>query len=73
MPDHMRQKGAKLPVTKLPAAHQAEKVFLLPYNAPNPLSSGYRPELDVTTELGEANAPYYHTLVGILQWIVELG
>jgi len=63
----------KLPVAKLPAAHQAEKGLSLPCNAPNPLSSGYCPELDVMPELGEADASYYHTLVGILRWIVELG
>ena len=27
----------------------------------------------MTPELGEADAAYYHTLVGVLQWIVELG
>jgi hypothetical protein len=68
VPDHLRQKG-----TKLPAAHQAKHGLLLPYKAPNPLSSGCPPELDVTSELGEAYALYYHTLVGILRWIVELG
>jgi hypothetical protein len=31
----------------------------LPYTAPNPLSTDYRPELDVTPELGEADASYY--------------
>jgi hypothetical protein len=66
VPDHLRQKGTKLDVTQLPAEHQATKGFLLPYNAPNPLSSGHRPKLDVTPELGEADASYYHTLVGIL-------
>jgi hypothetical protein len=45
--DHLRQKG-----TKLPAAHQAKQGFPLPYTAPNPLSTGYCPELDVTLELG---------------------
>jgi hypothetical protein len=73
VPDHLRQKGTKVAATQLPAAHQAAKGFSLPHNAPNPLSSGYRPELDVTPELGEADASYYHTLVGILRWIVELG
>ena len=67
VPDHLRQKGTKLLVAKLPAAHQAEKGLSLPYNAPNPLFSGYCPELDVTPELGEADASNYHTLVGILQ------
>ena len=66
VPDHLRQKR-----TKLPAAHQTKQAFSLPYSvtytAPNPLSSGYRPELDVTPELGEADASNYHTLVGILR------
>ena len=65
MPDHLRQRGTKLPVAKLPAAHQDEKGCLWPHNAPNPLSSVYRPELDVMPELGEADALYYHTFVGI--------
>ncbi len=56
VPDNLRQKGTKLPAAKLPAAHQAKQGLLSPYNAPNPLSSGYRPELDVTPELGEADA-----------------
>jgi hypothetical protein len=68
VPDHLIQKG-----TKLPAAHQAKQGLLLPYTAPKPLSTGYCPELDVTPELGEADASYYHTLVGISRWIVELG
>ena len=52
-----------------------KKGMKLPYTAPNPLSTDYRPELDVTPELGgEAEASYYyHTLIGVLQWIVELG
>ena len=69
VPDHLRQKGMKLPI----AAHQAKQGCSLPYNAPNPLSTGYCPETDVTPELGEHDASYYHTLVGILRWIVELG
>ena len=50
-----------------------EERYVLPYTAPNPLSTDYRPELDVTPELGEAEASYYHTVIGILRWIVELG
>ena len=41
--------------------------------APTPLSSGYRPEIDVSPELSGADASYYHSLVGVLRWIVELG
>ena len=45
----------------------------LPYKAPTPLSSNYRPEIDVSLELGEIQAAYYHSLIGVLRWIVELG
>ncbi len=30
-------------------------------------------EIDVTPELGEDDASYYHTLIGVLRWIVEIG
>ena len=53
--------------------HLTKKGLKLPYTAPNPLSTDYRPEIDVTPELGEADVSYYRTLVGVLQWIVELG
>ena len=53
--------------------HLMTKGKKLPHTAPNPLSTDYRPELDVTPELGEAEASYYHTLIGVLRWIVELG
>ena len=38
-----------------------------------PLSTDYRPELDMTKELEVNEAAYYQSLVGILRWIVELG
>ena len=41
--------------------------------APTPMSCGYRPEIDVTPELGPEDAAYYHSLIGVLRWIVELG
>ena len=53
--------------------HLVKKGLKLPYSAPNPLSTDYRPEIDVTPELGEADASYYHCLIGVLRWIVELG
>jgi hypothetical protein len=53
--------------------HLDKKGLKLPYKAPTPLSTDYRPEIDVTPELGEADASYYHTLIGVLRWIVELG
>jgi hypothetical protein len=38
-----------------------------------PISSGYRPELDVTPLLSPTKANYYQNLIGILRWAVELG
>ena len=46
---------------------------VLPARAKTPLSSGYRPEIDVTDELGPEEASYYQSLIGILRWMVELG
>ena len=53
--------------------HLTKRGLKLPYTAPNPLSTDYCPETDVTPELGEVDVLYYHTLVGVLRWIVELG
>jgi hypothetical protein len=41
--------------------------------AKNPFPNGYRPELDISTELGEEMATRFMQLVGILRWAVELG
>ena len=41
--------------------------------AVTPMTSGYRPEIDITPELGEEDAAYFHSLIGVLRWIVELG
>lgn len=38
-----------------------------------PITQKYRPEVDVTPELNDANANYYQNLIGILRWTVELG
>ena len=45
----------------------------LPTRAETPLQTSYRPELDVSPELGPVEAAYYQSLIGILRWIVELG
>ena len=37
------------------------------------MTTSYRPELDVTPELSDADASYFQLLIGILWWIVELG
>ncbi len=53
--------------------HLAKSGEKLPDKAPTPLSSGYHPEIDVSSKLGESEASYFHSLVGVLRWIVELG
>ena len=45
----------------------------LPAKALTPLSSKYRPEVDISEELGEDEGSYYHSLIGVLHCIVELG
>lgn len=37
------------------------------------MASGYRPEIDMSTELDPSEASYYMSRIGILRWIVELG
>jgi Reverse transcriptase (RNA-dependent DNA polymerase) len=39
----------------------------------NPMSSGYRPELDASPELKPEQANYFQSLIGALRWAVELG
>jgi hypothetical protein len=53
--------------------HLAKQGMKLPCKAPNPLTFDYCPEIDVSQELGEDDASYYQTLIGVLRWIVELG
>ena len=38
-----------------------------------PLTTDYRPELDMSKELEVNDAAYHQSLIGILRWIVELG
>jgi hypothetical protein len=45
----------------------------MPKNANTPTRTSYRPELDVSPELGPVEAAYYMSIIGILRWIVELG
>ena len=45
----------------------------LPPNPKSPWTTNYRPEVDISPELGNANAAYYQSLIGILRWICELG
>jgi hypothetical protein len=49
------------------------KGLILPTRADTPLSSNYRPEIDVTPELNPKDASSYQSHIGVLRWIVELG
>ena len=45
----------------------------IPAKALTPLSIKYRPEVDISEELGEDKGSYYHSMIYVLRWIVELG
>ena len=49
------------------------KCWKMPNKADTPLTTTYRPELDVSRELNVDDAAYYQSLIGLLRWIVELG
>ena len=49
------------------------KGIKLPSKAETPIRTSYRPEIDVSPELGPVDAAYYQSLIGILRWMVELG
>ena len=50
-----------------------DNMFRLARRAETPMTTSYRPELDVTPELNAEDASCYQSLIGILRWIVELG
>ena len=45
----------------------------LPTRVSTPCTSGYIPELDISSELTDSRAIYFMSLIGILRWAVELG
>jgi hypothetical protein len=45
----------------------------LPMKVTTPLSSGYCPKIDSTTELDKDKQNYCQGLIGVLQWICKLG
>ena len=53
--------------------HLKKRGDMLAAKAPTPMTNGYRPEVDVTPELDLEDTAYYHSLIGILRWIVKLG
>ena len=38
-----------------------------------PTNNGYCPEIDITPECGPEDAAYFHSLIGILRGVVEIG
>ena len=42
-------------------------------NAPNPFPLGYEPCMDVSPLLSPDEASYFHTIIGVMRWMVELG
>ena len=55
------------------ATYLEKRNHSLDAKAPTQLSSGYFPEIDISPELEATEASYYHSLIGILRWMVELG
>ena len=47
--------------------------YVLKNNVKNPFPLNYKPELDVTDEIGESLALRYLQLIDIGQWAIELG
>ena len=52
---------------------EKQERWKLPTGAETPMVTSYRPELDISPELNDADAAYYMSLIGILRWMVELG
>ena len=53
--------------------HLAKSGQRLKPKATGSLPRDYRPEVDISDELGAEDASHYQSLIGILQWMVELG
>ncbi len=47
--------------------------YMLTTTANTPMSNGYRPELDVTPHLNDAQANWFQNMIGVLRWAIELG
>ena len=45
----------------------------MPKDAADPFPVGFEPQIDTSSELDEAAASYYHSLIGIVRWMVEIG
>ena len=54
-------------------AYLARKENKLNAKPSAPVSNGYRPDTEATNELQPGDAAYHQSLIGILQWMVDLG
>ena len=52
---------------------QERKDLKLPTRVETPMRTSYQLELDIMPELDAKDSAYYQSLIGILQWVVELG
>jgi hypothetical protein len=53
--------------------HYGQKLNASKRQGRAPFPNGYRAETDLSEELPEAEASYFHSQIGILRWMVELG
>jgi Reverse transcriptase (RNA-dependent DNA polymerase) len=44
-----------------------------PKRAPTPFPRDYKPELDISPELGDDEASFFQSQIGVLRWMVEIG
>ena len=51
----------------------AEQNLRLPSKCVTPLTSSYRPEIDITPELKASGVQWYQELIGMLRWACEIG
>jgi hypothetical protein len=60
-------------VEKYLMEHYGQKLKTSKRQGTAPFPNGYRAETDLSEELGTEEAAYYHSQIGILRWMVELG
>ena len=54
-------------------SHLSKRDLSLLKKVSTPMSANYSPEVDGSPELNKEDAAYYQSLIGTLQWIVEMG
>ena len=69
-PSKYVQESVRLVIEYLEGNYNGRKLV---NRASAPFSIGYRPEMDISEELNQEEASYYHSQIGVLRWMVELG